>query len=45
MEKYQKPEWSILQFSVNDIITISGDPDELPDDNWGDPDELPDDEW
>ena len=45
MKKYQVPELDIIKFHANDIITTSGNPDELPDDNWGNSDELPDDEW
>jgi len=45
MEKYQGPKLKFIKFSPNDIITTSGHPDELPDDNWGNIDELPDDEW
>jgi hypothetical protein len=45
MKTYQNPELEMINFSTNDIITTSGNPDELPDDNWGNADELPDDEW
>ena len=45
MEKYQVPEFKIINFFAHDVITTSGNPDELPDDNWGNPDELPDDDW
>ena len=45
MEQYQSPELEIIKFAPDDIITTSGNPDELPDDNWGNQDELPDDEW
>ena len=34
MKKYQAPELEIIIFSSNDIMTISGNPDELPDDEW-----------
>ena len=29
-EKYTTPEMEIIEFEVEDIITASGDPDELP---------------
>ena len=29
-EKYMTPEMEIIEFEVEDIITTSGDPDELP---------------
>ena len=45
MKTYQSPELEMINFSANDIITTSGNPDELPDDNWDNFDELPDDEW
>jgi hypothetical protein len=45
MNKYSSPELDIISIIKGDIITVSGNPDELPDDEWGNPDELPDDEW
>lgn len=45
MSTYQMPEIKLIRFSANDIITSSGNIDELPDDDWLNPDELPDDEW
>ena len=38
-KEYVFPEIIITHFTMKDIITSSGDPDELPDEN---PDELPD---
>ena len=29
-EKYTTPEMEVIEFEVEDIITTSGDPDELP---------------
>ena len=34
MEHYQSPELQMIQFSANDIIVSSRNPDELPDDEW-----------
>ena len=34
MEMYQSPEMEIWDLRANDIITTSGNPDELPDDEW-----------
>ena len=34
MEMYQSPEMEVLDLRANDIITTSGNPDELPDDEW-----------
>ena len=45
MNKYKTPELEIILIKANDIITTSGNPDELPDDDWLNLDELPDDEW
>ena len=45
MKDYTSPKLEILFIKSVDIITTSGNPDELPDDNWGNKDELPDDEW
>ena len=45
MKKYKKPELEIIKILSKDIVTTSGNPDELPDDEWVNPDELPDDEW
>ena len=45
MNKYKTPELEIILIKATDIITTSGNPDELPDDEWYNPDELPDDEW
>ena len=45
MNKYKTPELDIVWIRSNDVITTSGNPDELPDDEWHNQDELPDDEW
>lgn len=34
MEEYQSPEMEMLDLQAMDIITTSGNPDELPDDEW-----------
>ena len=36
MEKYQAPEMEVTIFDENDVIVTSGNPDELPDDEWDD---------
>lgn len=37
MQEYQKPELEIINISIIDIITASGDPEDTGDDldNWG----------
>lgn len=34
MEKYQTPKMEVVVFSAVDVMTASGNPDELPDDEW-----------
>ena len=45
MTNYTELELKIHFIKSTDIITTSGNSDELPDDNRGGKDELPDDEW